>query len=111
MIRSLWTLKRKIGLDWLIRYVYNSSHRGFWFDGHWIDFVFVFLKNCKKQSIESMTYIGGTPPPMLKAGWISTQQISHLYTNALQQLHSYLVSTMPRPYDRQLISDAAKDKG
>ena len=38
-------------------------------------------------------------------GWIGTQRIAHLNTNALQQLHSYLVSTMPRPYDRQLISD------
>ena len=35
-------------------------------------------------------------------GWISTQRIAHLNTNALQQLHSYFVSTMPRPYDRQL---------
>lgn len=39
-------------------------------------------------------------------GWISTQRIAHLNTNALQQLHSYFVSTMPRPYDRQLISDS-----
>ena len=38
-------------------------------------------------------------------GWISTQRIAHLNTNALQQLHSYFVSTMPRPYDWQLISD------
>ena len=38
-------------------------------------------------------------------GWISTQRIAHLNTNALQQLHSYFVSPMPRPYDRQLISD------
>ena len=38
-------------------------------------------------------------------GWISTQRIAHLNTNALQQLHSYFVSTMPRPYDRQLIPD------
>ena len=37
--------------------------------------------------------------------WICTQRIAHLNTNALQQLHSYFVSTMPRPYDRQLISD------
>ncbi|HKU50786.1 MAG TPA: hypothetical protein VJP79_12620 [Nitrososphaera sp.] len=29
-------------------------------------------------------------------GWISTQRIAHLNTNALQQLHSYFVSTMPR---------------
>ncbi len=60
---------------------------------------------------------------MLKAGWLITQQIAHLKNNALQQLYSYFVSTMPRPYDRQLISDAliiiiesypttsAKDKG
>jgi len=59
---------------------------------------------------------------MLMAGWIITQQIAHLNTNALQQLYSYFVRTMPRPYDRQLISDAliiiiesyptsAKDKG
>lgn len=39
-------------------------------------------------------------------GWISTQRIAYLNTNALQQLHSYFVSTMPRPYDRQLISDS-----
>lgn len=38
-------------------------------------------------------------------GWISTQRVANLNTNALQQLHSYFVSTMPRPYDRQLISD------
>ena len=38
-------------------------------------------------------------------GWISTQRVAHLNTNALQQLHSYFVSTIPRPYDRQLISD------
>ncbi len=37
--------------------------------------------------------------------WISTQRVAHLNTSALQQLHSYFVSTMPRPYDRQLISD------
>jgi DNA helicase HerA-like ATPase len=37
--------------------------------------------------------------------WISTQRVAHLNTNALKQLHSYFVSTMPRPYDRQLISD------
>jgi len=39
-------------------------------------------------------------------GWVSTQRIAYLNTNALQQLHSYFVSTMPRPYDRQLISDS-----
>ncbi|MDA4117767.1 MAG: DUF87 domain-containing protein [Thaumarchaeota archaeon] len=37
--------------------------------------------------------------------WVSTQRIAHLNTNALQQLHSYFVSTMPRPYDRQLVAD------
>ncbi len=37
--------------------------------------------------------------------WVSTQRIAHLNTNALQQLHSYFISTMPRPYDRQLVSD------
>lgn len=38
--------------------------------------------------------------------WISTQRIAHLNTSALQQLHSYFISTMPRPYDRQLIADS-----
>ncbi len=37
--------------------------------------------------------------------WVSTQRIAHLNTNALQQLHSYFISTMPRPYDRQLVAD------
>ncbi|MDG6978251.1 MAG: ATP-binding protein [Nitrososphaerota archaeon] len=38
--------------------------------------------------------------------WVSTQRIAHLNTNALQQLHSYFISTMPRPYDRQLVADS-----
>jgi len=38
--------------------------------------------------------------------WVSTQRIAHLNTSALQQLHSYFISTMPRPYDRQLVSDS-----
>jgi hypothetical protein len=38
--------------------------------------------------------------------WVSTQRVAHLNTNALQQLHSYFISTMPRPYDRQLIADS-----
>lgn len=39
-------------------------------------------------------------------GWIATQRVAHLNTNALQQLHSYFVSTLPRSYDRNVISDA-----
>ena len=38
-------------------------------------------------------------------GCIATQRIAHLNTNALQQLHSYFVGTLPRPYDRLLIAD------
>jgi DNA helicase HerA-like ATPase len=38
-------------------------------------------------------------------GCIATQRIAHLNTNALQQLHTYFVSTLPRPYDRGLISN------
>ena len=38
--------------------------------------------------------------------WIATQRIAHLNTNALQQLHSYFVSTLPRSYDRNVVSDA-----
>ena len=38
--------------------------------------------------------------------WISTQRVAHLNTNALQQLHSYFVSTLPRMYDRMVIADA-----
>ncbi len=39
-------------------------------------------------------------------GIIATQRLAHLNTNALQQLHSYFVSTLPRTYDRNVISDA-----
>ena len=39
------------------------------------------------------------------SGWIAAQRIARLNTNVLQQLHSYFVGTMPRPYDRQVISD------
>ncbi|MGQ9718431.1 MAG: hypothetical protein ACUVWK_01040 [Nitrososphaerales archaeon] len=38
-------------------------------------------------------------------GCIATQRIAHLNTNALQQLHTYLVGTLPRPYDRNLVSN------
>lgn len=37
---------------------------------------------------------------------IATQRLAHLNTNALQQLHSYFVSTLPRTYDRNVVSDA-----
>jgi len=36
---------------------------------------------------------------------ISTQRLAYLNTNVLQQLHTYFVGTLPRPYDRQLIAD------
>lgn len=37
---------------------------------------------------------------------ISTQRVAHINTNALQQLHSYFVSTLPRSYDRLVIADS-----
>ncbi len=37
--------------------------------------------------------------------WMATQRIAHLNVNALQQLHSYFVSTLPRMYDRMVIAD------
>jgi DNA helicase HerA-like ATPase len=36
---------------------------------------------------------------------VATQRIAYLNTNALQQIHTYFVGTLPRPYDRQLVSD------
>jgi len=36
---------------------------------------------------------------------ISSQRLAYLNTNALQQLHTYFVSTLPRPYDRQLVGE------
>jgi DNA helicase HerA-like ATPase len=43
---------------------------------------------------------------------VSTQRIANLNTNALQQLHTYFVGTLPRPYDRILISETFMiDKG
>jgi DNA helicase HerA-like ATPase len=38
-------------------------------------------------------------------GCIATQRIAYLNTNALQKLHIYLVGTLPRPYDRKLVSN------
>ena len=38
-------------------------------------------------------------------GCLVTQRIAHLNTSALQQLHTYFVGTLPRPYDRGLISN------
>jgi DNA helicase HerA-like ATPase len=43
---------------------------------------------------------------------IATQRIAYLNTNALQQLHTYFVGTLPRPYDRSLVSETFMiDKG
>jgi DNA helicase HerA-like ATPase len=43
---------------------------------------------------------------------IATQRLAYLNTNALQQLHTYFVGTLPRPYDRELVSDTFMiDKG
>jgi DNA helicase HerA-like ATPase len=36
---------------------------------------------------------------------ISTQRIAHLNTNILQQLHTYFVDTLLRPYDHGYVSD------
>jgi hypothetical protein len=38
-------------------------------------------------------------------GCLATQRIAYLNTNALQQLHTYFVGPMPRPYDRSLVSN------
>lgn len=37
-------------------------------------------------------------------GCIATQRIAHLNTSALQQLHTFFVGTLPRPYDRSVVS-------
>jgi len=43
---------------------------------------------------------------------IATQRVAYLNTNSLQQLHTYFVGTLPRPYDRNLISETFMiDKG
>jgi DNA helicase HerA-like ATPase len=43
---------------------------------------------------------------------IATQRVAYLNTNALQQIHTYFVGTLPRPYDRNLISETFMiDKG
>ena len=36
---------------------------------------------------------------------VATQRIAYLNTNALQQLPTYFVGTLPRPYDRSVVSD------
>ena len=36
---------------------------------------------------------------------VATQRIAYLNTNALQQLHTYFVGTLPTPYDRTVVSN------
>jgi hypothetical protein len=38
-------------------------------------------------------------------GCIATQRIAYLNTNALQQLHTYFIGILPRPYDRNVVSN------
>lgn len=39
-------------------------------------------------------------------GVIATQRIAYLNTNILQQLHTFFVGTLPRPYDRTVVSSS-----
>ncbi len=39
-------------------------------------------------------------------GAIATQRIAYLNTNVLQQLHTFFVGTLPRPYDRTVVSSS-----
>jgi len=39
-------------------------------------------------------------------GAIATQRIAYLNTNILQQLHTFFVGTLPRPYDRTVVSSS-----
>ena len=38
-------------------------------------------------------------------GCIATQRITYLNTNALKQLHTCFVGTLPRPYDGSVVSN------
>ena len=38
-------------------------------------------------------------------GCIAIQRIAYLNTNTLQQLHTYFVGTLPRPHDRNMVSN------
>jgi hypothetical protein len=38
--------------------------------------------------------------------WLATQRVAHLNVSALQQVHSYFVSTLPRFYDRMVVADS-----
>ncbi len=38
--------------------------------------------------------------------WLATQRVARLNVSALQQVHSYFVSTLPRFYDRMVISES-----
>lgn len=39
-------------------------------------------------------------------GAIATQRIAYLNTNIMQQLHTFFVGTLPRPYDRTVVSSS-----
>lgn len=39
-------------------------------------------------------------------GAVATQRIAYLNTNVLQQLHTFFVGTLPRPYDRTVVSSS-----
>jgi hypothetical protein len=58
-------------------------------DGHCSDQVETLLRQGRKYGL---------------GGCVATQRIAYLNTNALQQLHTYFVGTLPRPYDRQVVS-------
>jgi len=58
-------------------------------------------KSCSKQ-VETLLRQGRKYG---LGGCVATQRIAYLNTNALQQLHTYFVGTLPRPYDRSVVSN------
>lgn len=66
------------------------------------------LERAKEEEKECSTTIENLARHGRKYGLgvcISTQRIAHLNTNVLQQLHTYFIGTLPRPYDRSYVSD------
>jgi len=93
---TLWNRKRKFKVKPWILFVFDeaqefvpavSEARGI--ERECTDAVETLLRQGRKYGL---------------GGCIATQRIAYLNTNALQQLHTYFVGTLPRQYDRGLVS-------
>jgi hypothetical protein len=94
--QTLMDRKREFRVDPSILFVFDEAQ----------EFIPAYDKarGVEKESTEKVEILLRQGRKYGLGGCIATQRIAYLNTNALQQLHTYFIGPLPRPYDRNLVS-------